>query len=126
VVKLGHLRIAASDWRRSRDWYVGHLGFSVEFEPPAGGASGLGAAALRDDAGLTALLEQRSEPILSGRSSYTPQVDDVDLPHARLRAEGLNFPSPPEKYFWGCGAVLADPDGHLLALYDEASMAATG
>ena len=35
--KLDHLTIAVSDWRRSRDWYVGNLGFRLEFEIPEGG-----------------------------------------------------------------------------------------
>jgi catechol 2,3-dioxygenase-like lactoylglutathione lyase family enzyme len=126
MVKLVHLSLAVSDWKASRDWYVRHLGFSVEFEIPEGGATGLGVVALQDDAGLTVFLEERREPIQSGQSSYTLQVDDLDALYARLAAAGLAFVEPPSKLFWGYGAVLADPDGHRLHLYDEASMAAKG
>jgi catechol 2,3-dioxygenase-like lactoylglutathione lyase family enzyme len=124
--KLDHLAIAVRDWRTSRDWYVEHLGFKPEFEAPQGGRAGAGVAAIQDDAGLTVFLEQVAEPILSGQSSYTIQVADVDDTFARLSARGLAFIAKPAKQFWGYGAVLADPDGHLLLLYDEASMRANG
>jgi catechol 2,3-dioxygenase-like lactoylglutathione lyase family enzyme len=100
MVKLDHLSLAVSDCGASRDWYVRHLDFSVEFEAPEGGPAGLGVVAL--------------------------QVDNVEALYDRLAAEGVAFLEPPSKLFWGYGAVLADPDGHRLHLYDEASMAAKG
>jgi catechol 2,3-dioxygenase-like lactoylglutathione lyase family enzyme len=122
MAKHDHLTLAVSDWRKSRDWYVANLGFKVEFEVPRGGRSGLGVAALQDDAGLTVFLEQFAEPIVTGQCSYTVQVEDVDDLAQRLSAGGANFLSMPTKQFWGYGAVLTDPDGHRLHLYDEVSM----
>lgn len=126
MVTLDHLTLAVQDWKSSRDWYVGHLGFKVEFEIPQGGRSGLGVAAIQDDAGLTVFLEQFDEPVLSGQSSYTLQVDDVDALFERLSAAGVDFVAPPGKHFWGYGALLADPDGHMLHMYDKLSMQAKG
>ena len=123
MVKLDHLMIAVSNWCASRDWYVEHFGFSVEFQEATGGYSGLGVAALQDDAGLSIFLEQRGEPILSGQSAYTLQVEDVEQTCGRLSTAGAKLVSPPSKQFWGYGAVAADPDGHLLHLYDPRSMA---
>jgi len=34
MVRLDHLSLPVSDWRKSRDWYKEHLGFEVEFEIP--------------------------------------------------------------------------------------------
>ena len=121
---LDHLAIPVSDWRRSKDWYVRHLGFKEEFEAPDGGPAGLGVAAIQDDAGLTMFLEQVDGPIVSGQGSYTLRLDDVDAFYAR--AGGLEFVSAPARQFWGYGAVLADPDGHRLHLYDETSMREKG
>ena len=56
MVKLDHLSLAVSDLRKSRDWYVKHLGFEVEFEVPSGGRLGLGAAAIQDDSGFNSFL----------------------------------------------------------------------
>jgi catechol 2,3-dioxygenase-like lactoylglutathione lyase family enzyme len=126
MVKLDHLSLPVLDWRVSRDWYVGHLGFGVEFEIPDGGANGLGVAAVQDDAGLTVFLDQAEPPIQSGQATYALQVDDVDVLYERLRPAGLRFICAPAKQFWGYGAVLADPDGHLLHLWDETSMNTKG
>lgn len=126
MVKLDHLSLPVLDWRKSRDWYVAHLGFRVEFEIPEGGANGLGVAALQDDAGFTVFLDQARPPIQSGQATYALQVDDVDALHARLAHAGLRFASAPAKQFWGYGAVLADPDGHVLHLWDESSMNTKG
>jgi catechol 2,3-dioxygenase-like lactoylglutathione lyase family enzyme len=124
--KLDHLTLAVSDWKASRDWYVEHLGFAVEFEVPQGGAARAGVVALQDEVGLTVFLEQFAEPIRSGQGSYTIQIDDVDAQFEHLSAKGVAFIAAPARQFWGYGAVLADPDGHLLHLYDQASMAAKG
>jgi predicted enzyme related to lactoylglutathione lyase len=115
--------IAVSDWRASRDWYVANFGFAIEFEEAAGGHSGLGVAALVDDDGLSIFLEQRAEHILSGQSAYTLQVDDVEATCDRLKSAGVRLISPASKQFCGYGAVAADPDGHVLHIYDATSMA---
>ena len=124
MVKLDHLTIAVSDWRASRDWYVRRFGFAVEFELANGGAESLGVAALQDDAGLTVFLEQRAGPIQSGQGAHALQVDDVAATHARLAQSGARVLAAPGLQFWGYGAVVADPDGHILHLWDAASMAA--
>ena len=86
--------------------------------------------ALIDDAGLTVFLNQTDAPIQSGQAGYTLQVDDVEALHAaaqsqRQRRGGAR--APPSKQFWGYGAVLADPDGHLLnPLRRSRGMAAKG
>ena len=68
MVKLDHLTLAVRDWKASRGWHAGYLGFKVEFEVPQGGGSG-SCVAVEDDGGLTVFLEQFDEPILSGESS---------------------------------------------------------
>lgn len=126
MVKLDHVTIPVSQWRLSRDWYIHHLGFRLEFEVEQGGRQGLGVAALQDDAGFTLFVEQLAGPIHSGQAIYTLQVDDVDGLHRSLEALGVAFAVPPSKQFWGYGAVLHDPDGHVLNLWDEQSMATKG
>ncbi|HEX5183298.1 MAG TPA: VOC family protein [Allosphingosinicella sp.] len=126
MILLDHLTLAVRDWRASRAFYVEHLGFRPEFEVPEGGPYGLGVAALQDDAGLTLFLEQTMPPIASGQGSLTIQVEDVHAFHDRLSGADLDFMAPPGVHFWGYGAVLADPDGHVLHVWDKASMEANG
>jgi catechol 2,3-dioxygenase-like lactoylglutathione lyase family enzyme len=120
------MMLPVRDWRASRDFYARHLDFAVEFELPEGGPDGFGVAAMQDDGGLTVFLEQQAGPIAAGAGSHTLQVDDVDAFHRRLSEAGIAFLSPPAKQFWGYGATLADPDGHILHIYDKRSMREKG
>ncbi len=49
--RLDHIAISVRDWKRSRDWYVQHLGFTVEFENADAKIAGL-----KDDADLTLIV----------------------------------------------------------------------
>jgi catechol 2,3-dioxygenase-like lactoylglutathione lyase family enzyme len=126
MILLDHLTLLVRDWRASRSFYIDHLGFRPEFELPEGGPNRLGVAALQDDAGLTVFLEQTAQPIAAGQGSLTIQVDEVHHFHERLSGAAVRFLSPPGPQFWGYGAVLADPDGHVFHIWDKASMEANG
>jgi uncharacterized glyoxalase superfamily protein PhnB len=44
-------------------------------------------------------------------------VDDLELAHAQLSAQGVEFPLPPARQHWGGWlAQLRDPDGNLFYL----------
>jgi len=113
--QVSHMVLPVSDVQRSRDWYVGKLGFALERE--------LGeAVGIKDRAGLTIFLV-RSQGALAGQKiTLTIQVDDVDRKHQELVSAGVIFVSPPQRQFWGYGAEVLDPDGYVNHLWDEATM----
>jgi len=117
MVKLDHLTIRVRDLEASRGWYVGHLGMKLEFEVPDRRT-----VALQDDAGLTLFLDETAGEVAAEGVVLTFQVADVEDTHRRLAGAGVPFVCPPEKRFWGYGAELRDPDGHLVLLWDEVSM----
>ena len=121
MVKLDHLTIRVRDLRAARAWYTAHLGLRVEFEVP-----GRATVALQDDAGLTLFLDETRDGVAAACCVLTFQVDDVEAKHRELAAVGVAFVSPPAKRFWGYGAELTDPDGHLILLWDERSMREKG
>ena len=121
MVKLDHLTIPVRDHQRSRDWYVRHFGFTVEFEVPARDT-----VALRDDAGLTVFLVKAPEHARQPTCTLTFQVDDVEAKYRELSAAGIVFEKPPQKLFWGYGAELRDPDGYMIHVWDETSMREKG
>lgn len=117
MVKFDHLALPVADQTASRDWYVDMLGLEVEFEVPARRT-----VAVRDDDGF-ALFLVGGEPRPTGIALWF-QVDDVDARYAALSARGVAFRHPPQPTDWGYGAELADPDGYLVRLWDEATMQA--
>jgi catechol 2,3-dioxygenase-like lactoylglutathione lyase family enzyme len=121
MTKLDHLTIRVRDLDAARDWYVGHLGLKLEFEVP-----GRRTVALQDDAGLTLFLDETAGDIAANGVVLTFQVADVEQTHRRLGAVSVPFVAPPGKRFWGWGAELHDPDGHLVLLWDEVSMREKG
>ena len=98
-----------------------HLGLRVEFEVP-----GRRTVALQDDAGLTLFLAETTGEVLADGVVLTFQVDDVEAAHRALAARGVPFVRTPQLLFWGYGAELNDPDGHLIRLWDATSMREKG
>ncbi len=122
MIKLDHLAIVVRDYRISRDWYVGTLGLKVEFEIPERST-----AALQDDSGLTLFVGESGDEEPAGRSTTLYfQVDDVDARHRDLSTRGVAVVHEPRKEYWGYGIELLDPDGHVVRLWDEASMREKG
>ena len=121
MTKLDHLTIRVRNLDAARAWYIGHLGLKLEFEVP-----GRRTVALQDDAGLTLFLDETAGDVAADGVVLTFQVDDVEETHRRLVAAGVSFVAPPGKRFWGYGAELRDPDGHLVLLWDEVSMREKG
>jgi catechol 2,3-dioxygenase-like lactoylglutathione lyase family enzyme len=121
MVKLDHLTIFVADEARSRDWYVAHFGWQVEFDVPERHT-----IALQDDSGMTLFLVREPAVARSPSCILTLQVTDVDTKHRELSAAGVPFEKPPQKLSWGYGAELRDPDGYLVRLWDETSMREKG
>jgi catechol 2,3-dioxygenase-like lactoylglutathione lyase family enzyme len=120
MLKLDHLRLPVSDLARSRDWYVGTLGLTVEFEVPDRQT-----VALQDGEGFTIFLQHGPAAVSPSGCALWFQVDDVDDTFAAWTARGVEFGHGPRKTYWGYGAELLDPDGYLIRLWDERSMTAS-
>lgn len=115
-MKLDHLNLPVSNLERSRDWWATILGLKVEFEVPD-----TRTVALNDDEGFAIFLQEKPNVAPNGVALWF-QVDDVDATHATWAERGIRFVHGPQKNFWGYGPELADPDGYLVRLWDEASM----
>lgn len=117
VLRLDHLGLPVTDLARSRAWYVGTLGLSVEFEVPDRRT-----VALQDTADFTLFLQEAPAPVGVNGCALWFQVADVDATFAEWSARGVAFAHGPEKTYWGYGVELRDPDGYLIRLWDEHSM----
>ena len=121
MVKFDHLNVPVSNWRVSRDWYVGNFGFKVEFEVPERKT-----VSLEDDAGMGIFLYEPKGQIGGVKCSLYFQVEDVDAKCRDLQSKGIPLAAPPGRYFWGYGAELRDPDDYQILLWDEVSMREKG
>ena len=117
MMKFDHLAIPVTDVARSRGWYVDTLGLKIEFEVPDRRT-----VALQDSDGFTIFLAQADAPVRPTGYALYFQVNDVDATFRDWAGRGLAFSHPPAKTYWGYGAELKDPDGHLVRLWDERSM----
>ena len=121
MIRIDHISIFVADEIRARDWYVASFGFRVEFEVPERHT-----VALVDDADLTLFLVRDAERARQDAFVFALQVDDVDAKFRELSGRGVVFEKAPARHFWGYGAELRDPDGHLLDLWDEKTMREKG
>jgi catechol 2,3-dioxygenase-like lactoylglutathione lyase family enzyme len=60
MVKFDHMTLPVANVRSSRAWYVGNLGFKVEFERG-------GITAIQDSAGFTVFLRAAEKRLLGDR-----------------------------------------------------------
>lgn len=118
MMRFDHITLPVSDWRASRDWWTGHLGFQVEFEIEGG-------VAVKDEADLTVFLVEG--PVLPTPDiAFTIQVDDAMARCAEIGAAGAPVVHGPQRVFWGYGAEVLDPNGYRIRLWDPRSMQAKG
>ena len=115
MAKVSHIVLPVSDVRRSRDWYVDKLGFTVEREHE-------GVVGIKDQSSLTIFLQKAAGSLPGQKITLTIQVDSVDTKHEELENLGVKSVSPPKLQFWGYGAEVLDPDGYMNHLWDEVTM----
>ena len=114
MTRLDHLALSVSNLGLVRDWYTSVLGMEVEFDTDTG-------VGLKDDGDFTLILTP-SAGKLSMCSLYF-QVEDVASAHADILDRGVSLLYSPQANDWGYGAGLLDPDGRLIGLLDQQSMA---
>ena len=115
MAKISHIVLPVSDIHRSRDWYVGKLGFTIEHELEE-------AVGIKDESGLTIFLIKTAVSLTGQKITLTIQVHNVETRHEELASLGVKFVSPPKLQFWGYGAEVLDPDGYMNHLWDEVTM----
>jgi predicted enzyme related to lactoylglutathione lyase len=114
MTRLDHLALNVSDLGLVRDWYASVLGLEIEFETDSG-------VGLKDEGDFTLILTRQDGP--PSLCSLYFQVEDVTSAHAEMAARGVAFLYPPQANDWGYGAGLIDPDGRLIGIWDQESMA---
>jgi catechol 2,3-dioxygenase-like lactoylglutathione lyase family enzyme len=114
VIQLNHLALRVSNVALVRDWYRSVLDLEIEFDTDSG-------VGMKDDSDFTLILTTNDgQPSLC---SLYFEVENVASAHTEMVARGVTFLYGPQPNAWGYGAGLLDPDGRLVGLWDQESMA---
>lgn len=134
VVRLGHIVLNVSDFRRAEAWYKARFGFITSDEIQVSPAFALGAF-LRCDRGETPtdhhtlfLAQSPKGPGFNHAAFEVADLDDLMLGHERLKAAGRQAE-------WGVGRHILgsqvfdywrDPWGHTLEHWTDGDLFAAG
>src|SRR4051794_5747817 len=129
-MRISFASVFVDDQDRALAFYTDVLGFVKKTEVPAGEFRFLTVVSPEDPDGVELLLEPNDNPAArafqdaireQGIPATSFAVADLAAEHARLRALGVEFPSPPTEAAWGASAVLDDTCGNLIQLHQPAA-----
>jgi glyoxylase I family protein len=118
VTGIEHTAIASPDPMKLARWYVDHLDFAINFQPPNSTTVFVRAP----DGSMLELIEATSaassapamrEP---GFRHLAILVSDFDAMHRRLQAAGVAFLTAPETVHGNSLVFFSDCDGNILHL----------
>jgi catechol 2,3-dioxygenase-like lactoylglutathione lyase family enzyme len=118
VTGIEHTAIASPDPLRLARWYVDHLDFAINYQPPNTSTVFVRAP----DRSMLEIIEAAAPP--SGVSGMRDPglrhlaiaVSDFDAVCRRLQTAGISFLTPPETVAGNSLAFFTDCDGNILHL----------
>ena len=118
VTGIEHTAIASPDPMKLARWYVDHLDFAINFQPPNSTTVFVKAA----DGSMLELIES-SRPAPAAPGMRDPglrhlaiTVSDFEAVHRRLKDAGISFLTAPEKVHGNSLIFFTDCDGNILHL----------
>ena len=123
ITGIEHTAVASPDPLKLAQWYVLHLNFRINFEPPDSKTVFIRAG----DGSMIEIIEA-SAALSSVPGRYDPglrhlalNVDDFDATYARLQAAGISFLTEPDRTGGNSLVFFSDPDGNILHLLHRAA-----
>ena len=117
VTGIEHTAIFTPDPMKLARWYVGHLGFEINFRPPNSST-----VFIKAPNGHMLELIESAVPLTThgmrdpGLRHLAIIVSDFDAVYRRLEAAGVRFLTAPEKVGGNTTAFFPDCDGNILHL----------
>lgn len=109
-------QLRSTNWARTRAFYEGGLGFSVQWESRFEPGFPVFAQVARD--GLSLFLTEHSGDCQVGGAAYIV-VDDLDALYREIIQRGVRVDEQPHETPWGTREmVVIDPDGNRLRFGD--------
>jgi len=111
ILSFEIISVPVTDQERSKYFYHEVLGFDIVREEPMGPGSKWIQLAPKGCATTIALVNWFDAMRPGGLQGVMLNVDDIDLEHARLTAQGLVLTDIKQEP-WGRFTMLSDPDGN--------------
>jgi glyoxylase I family protein len=118
VTGIEHTAIASPDPMKLARWYVDHLDFAINFQPPNSTTVFVKAA----DGSMLELIESTAPTPATpgmrdpGLRHLAITVSDFEAVHRRLKDAGISFLTVPEKVHGNSLIFFTDCDGNILHL----------
>ena len=126
-LSLGANIIFVTDLPRAKEWYEKNLGMkTIEYRPPEFLEMKLGGATFYIETENSKRAEGFRDVKIGGVSSAIIATDNIKTLVEKLRASGVKIVTEPVEQFWGgWNAKVADPDGNIFILDEDASTIST-
>ena len=115
VLRLHSISIFVHGPEPSVSFYRDTLGLSLEREGDFGAEFRSGDVVL----GICPARTAAARTLIGRHTGVTLAVENLAAFCVRLRRQGVSFTSELSRTPWGKMAMIADPDGNILALMDE-------
>jgi glyoxylase I family protein len=118
VTGIEHTAIASPDPLKLARWYVDHLNFAINYQPPNSRTVFIRAA----DGSMLEIIEAHAAPPARpgmrdpGLRHLAIAVTDFDAVYRRLAAAGISFLTAPETLAGNSLVFFTDCDGNILHL----------
>lgn len=125
-----NVRYMAADVQEAVDWYVRHLGFTVQLNAAPAFASVERGPLRLLISGKTASagrpMPDGRQPEPGGWNRFQVVVEDIEAEVARLRGEGVKFRNDILSGPGGSQILAEDPSGNLVEIFQPAAAFAAG
>jgi lactoylglutathione lyase len=115
TVRLHLVAIFVNDLERARVFYEDQLGLPLN----ARGSFGFQFGERVPYIGVHPALHERAREMVGRETGITLRVDDLYALKASLESKGVSLLTEPVQQGFGMMAMVADPDGNVLALWED-------
>jgi catechol 2,3-dioxygenase-like lactoylglutathione lyase family enzyme len=125
ITRVRSAGIFCRDQKAAKDFWTDTMGFDLvqdspmDPDDPDSGLRWIEVRAPGDDTILVLFTPEGDEGRIGQFSNLIFECDDVQKTYEDLSSKGVEFPTKPEKQFWGWWAMFQDNEGNSYGLGEQ-------